>query len=199
MGGGELLQIGAWAEAPSYANGLDVCVLRCLHIDARVAHIECVAGGAVRQLQNVGYHLWIGFEWHAVALPKDRHKRYFWKKMAHQPFGGGLVFVRCHGQHHATLLQLRQQTRNAVVRGGVVAVVRIVKGEKMRANALDIQFVALAFGQCALEQFVDAVAHKSVVRRQVVRGKTALLQRIIRRHAKVGNGVEQRAVEVENH
>lgn len=106
MGGGELLQIAAWAETPSYANGLEVSVLRCLHVGARIAHIERVAGSAVRQLQNVGHHLWVRFERHTVALTEYRHKRYFGKKMAHQPFGGGLVFVRCHGYFYAFGLQI---------------------------------------------------------------------------------------------
>ena len=90
--------------------------------------------------------------------------------------------------------EVEQQVLDAGIRLGEVGAVLVVVAAEFAQQRVD--GVGAGIGLGALHKLAHAVAHHIIVGRQRMGGESALLQRVVAGVAQVGDGVEQRSVQI---
>ena len=74
----------------------------------------------------------------------------------------------------------------------------VIVRQESAANAGDVLLRTLALGQSTFEELIDTIANEILVRLDGMRRKARFFQRVVRAMGEIGNGVEQRPVQIEN-
>ena len=114
--------------------------------------------------------------------------------MRYNLLGGCLILVGRYCQGVTCCFQCLQQFWNTIVGTREVAVVRIVVGHEMFAQAEHSGFVAMLLRQRALNKAVDAITHKARVVLNPVCRKTTNGQGMVACLSQVINRVDECAV-----
>ena len=106
-------------------------------------------------------------------------------------------FITDHSQMTTTGFESGQSLRNTLVwTGGVQGMRHVILAEG--GEGLVKEWIVCAIGNGTLHQFTDAIAHEpSYIVERMLR-HTMSTQRIIDRSCQIAQGIEQRAVEVED-
>ena len=141
----------------------------------------------------------IGFYRDAFPLPEDGGKRHAGKEMLHQRHGTFVVFVAGYGQEDTLPAKGFQEGFDAGVGTGVFPEVFPISGDEFGAQGGGSFRGVLPGRKGAFDEFVDAVAHQVAVAVQGMGWVAVPFHQVVARGGQVAQGVEQRAVQVENH
>ena len=189
-------QFGYGSESPCDAYRFYPCVPGRLHIYSRIAYIKHIVGLSACLPGDEADDGWVWFQRESFALAKNNGEGDGGKEVFHQLFRGGLILVGCDGESYAAVMQFAEQGHDARVGAGGVGVVCIVIRYEKVTHPGDILLALAAFGQGIAEEVEYASAYKLMVGIDGMGGKTKGGQSVISGSRKVGNGVEQCAIEV---
>ena len=133
-----------------------------------------------------------------ISSTENRIEWYLREEKPDELFGACLKLVGSHGQPHAPAHQLGEQFGDAGVGLGVGVDMFGVVAHEVSPHQRHVLGRAQRFGQGPFHQPHDAVAHEAAIFVVGVLRQSAQRQRGVACHGQVADGVEQRAVEVEN-
>ena len=139
----------------------------------------------------------IGFAGDAGAFAKDDVKDTR-EEVGDDLLRGCLVLVAGYRQFIPAGFERCEQFGNALVRARVVAVVRVIIRNEVRAHAENRLLIFLSLRQGTLDQFVYAVSHQPRVLLDRMGGITASLQRVVAGVAQIIDRIEKSAVQIED-
>ena len=188
-----------WAEAPEDADGEEAGVMRRVHVDARVAEVGDVGRRDAEAFGNHQDFFRVGLPRETLLVAHDALERTCGEHGADDVFRGGLVLVRADAEGDVAFLELREHVRDAVVDVGLVLRMLGVDVFVARKGFVDEGGVApLLLWQAALDELARAVADEVAIRVDRVRREAVAFEHRIRAVGEVFEGVDERAVEVED-
>ena len=197
--GTRLDKLGARAEAPGNAASSDARVGAARNVDRRVPHHESQLGVGPQRLHERVRHGGGGFGGQRVepALHSIEKAR---EELLDKRDGLLVVLVRKHAHMHAGGPQALHAGDDALVGARRVFLVGAVELDKLLVGSLKrIGVGRNVLGNETPHEHALAVAHHALEQVDVMRGPAVRLAHEVARAGQVADGVEQRAVTVEQH